>query len=83
MTGVRLLPFDRFINLEKMRRVRCPVLVIHGTADQTIPFSHGQRLYAAAPAPKDRLWVGGAGHNDLIETAGDAYWEALQKFLAR
>jgi len=83
MTGVRLLPFDRFINLEKMRRVRCPVLVIHGTADQTIPFSHGQRLYAAAPAPKDRLWVGGAGHNDLIDTAGDAYWEALQRFLAR
>jgi fermentation-respiration switch protein FrsA (DUF1100 family) len=83
MTGVRLLPFDKFANLEKMPRVKCPVLVIHGTADQTIPFSHGQKLFAAAPEPKYRLWVEGAGHNDLVETAGEAYWQALERFLAR
>jgi hypothetical protein len=59
------------------------VLVIHGTADQTIPFSHGQKLFAAAPEPKYRLWVQGAEHNDLMETAGEAYWQALDRFLAR
>jgi fermentation-respiration switch protein FrsA (DUF1100 family) len=83
MTHVRLLPFDKFNNLGKLPRVTCPVLVIHGTADEMIPFSHAQKLYAAAPGPKYRLWVEGAGHNDLIETAGEDYWQALREFTAR
>lgn len=81
LTRVRILPFDKFANLEKMPRVKCPVLVIQGTADETIPFSHGRRLFAAAPEPKHRLWVEGAGHNDVVETAGEAYWQALREML--
>jgi len=60
--------------------VNCPVLVIHGTADETIPLSHGKRLFAAAPEPKRSLWVEGAGHNDLFWVAGEQYGEALQEF---
>jgi len=81
MTQVRLMPFDRFVNLEKMPRLKCPVLVIQGTADEVIPFSHGQKLFAAAPEPKRRLWVEGAGHNNLLETAGETYWQALRELL--
>ncbi len=83
MTQVRLLPFDKFVVLEKVPRVTCPVLVIHGTADKVIPFSHGLRIYAAVPGPKYKLWVEGAGHNDFIELAGDDYWRALRDFMAR
>jgi fermentation-respiration switch protein FrsA (DUF1100 family) len=81
MTHVRLLPFDKFVVLEKLPRVTCPVLVIHGTADEVIPFSHGLKIYAAAPPPKSKLWVEGAGHNDLVEIAGEAYWRALGDFV--
>lgn len=81
MTQVRLMPFDKFVNLEKMPRVKCPVLVIQGTADEMIPFSHGQKLFAAAPEPKRRLWVEGARHNDVLETAGEAYWQSLRELL--
>jgi hypothetical protein len=80
MTRVRILPWDKFNNLGRLPRVTCPVLVIHGTADETVPFSHAQQLYAAASGPKYRLWVEGAGHNDLIETAGESYWRALREF---
>jgi len=79
--SVNPFPFDKFDNLAKLRRVRCPVLVIHGTADTMIPFAHGEQLRAAAPGRKARLWVRGAGHNDLIETAGEEYWRALADFL--
>lgn len=82
MTQVRLLPFDKFVVLEKLPRVTCPVLVMHGTADEMIPFSHAQKLYAAVRAPRFRLWVDGAGHNDLLEFAGEAYWKALREFIA-
>ncbi|MFA5057941.1 MAG: alpha/beta hydrolase, partial [Opitutaceae bacterium] len=81
MTHVRLLPFDKFIVLEKLPRVTCPVLVIQGTADEVIPFRHGLQLYAAAPEPKRHLWIEGAGHNDLIETAGGEYWQALESLV--
>ena len=44
MTRVPVLPFDRFPNLRHIRRVHSPVLVIHGTDDEVIPFAHGRRL---------------------------------------
>jgi abhydrolase domain-containing protein 17 len=80
MTRVALLPFDRFPNLRRIRRVRAPVLVIHGTRDEVIPFAHGRRLYEAAPGPRQSLWVEGAGHNDLALVAGERYVRALRDF---
>ena len=62
LTRVRLLPFDRFDNLRALERVTCPVLIIHGTDDEIIPFWHGQRLFDTAREPKSRLWVERAGH---------------------
>ena len=75
-----LFPFDRFSNLEKMGRVRCPVLVIHGTADEVIPFRHGEALFRAAREPKRNWWVENAGHNDLAYSAGAEYGRRLQEF---
>jgi hypothetical protein len=37
-------------------------------------------LYEAAPAPKQFFGVKGAGHNNVIETAGDHYVETLRTF---
>lgn len=82
MTGVSLLPFDKFPNLRNLRKVECPVLVIHGTADEVIPLSHGERLFAAAPGPKEALWVEGAHHNDVAWVGGARYQEALRAFAA-
>ncbi|MBI4543660.1 MAG: alpha/beta hydrolase [Gemmatimonadetes bacterium] len=82
LTRVPLFPFDRFRNLRKLGRVHCPVLVIHGTADEVIPFAHGRKLFAGAQAPKQHLWVRGARHNDLRLVAGERYGRALQEFEA-
>lgn len=35
--------------VETIRRVGCPVLVVHGRHDATVPFADAQRLVAAAP----------------------------------
>jgi abhydrolase domain-containing protein 17 len=75
-----LLPFDKFTNLAKLSKLRCPVLVMHGEADTTIPIHHGRALYAAAPEPKMSLWVPSAGHNDFTEVAGKRYERALGAF---
>lgn len=79
---VRVLPFDRFRTVDKLPRVTAPVLVIHGTADEVIPFAHGQRLRALARGSAREFWVRGAGHNDLVSVAGEAYWRTLRDFAA-
>jgi abhydrolase domain-containing protein 17 len=75
-----LLPFDKFSNLDKLPKVHCPVLVMHGRADNTIPFHHGLTLYEATSAPKMSLWVTAAGHNDLTLVAGNRYQQTLLSF---
>lgn len=75
-----ILPFDKFPNISKIKKVNCPVLVMHGKADDTIPFSHGQQLFAATKSPKLSLWVDEAGHNDLMWVAGQRYADTLRKF---
>jgi uncharacterized protein len=61
---VRLLMRNRFDSLTKITRCKRPVFVTHGTADQVIPFAHGERLYAAANEPKRFFPMPGGGHSE-------------------
>ena len=47
--GVR---FDDIAPLHTLPRVYCPVLLVHGRDDKTVPFADAQRLQAAAGAAK-------------------------------
>ncbi len=76
------VPKSRFDSLRKIADVKAPVLVAHGTRDPVIPFSMGQRLFEAAPQPKAFFPVEGAGHDDILDVAGERYLERLQTFLA-
>jgi fermentation-respiration switch protein FrsA (DUF1100 family) len=82
MTRIPLFPFDRFRNVDKIGRVRCPVLVMHGEADEIVPLWHGQQLFERAPGPKMFLAVPGAHHNDFMWIAGARYVTALRDFEA-
>jgi abhydrolase domain-containing protein 17 len=75
-----VLPFDKFTNLDKLKQLHCPVLVMHGQADETIPIQHGRSLYEAAIEPKMSLWIATAGHNDFVDIAGDRYHQTLLSF---
>jgi len=81
LTRIPLLPFDKFVNVDKIGKVRSPILVIHGKADQVVPFWHGEQLFAAAKQPKFNFWVDRAGHNDLMDVAGDRYATSLRSFV--
>ena len=79
-TLVPLFPGDKFVNLAKVPRLKLPVLVIHGTADATVPFWHGTKLYAALTTRKSHLYVEGGPHTGLAEFTGPRYWEAMKQF---
>jgi pimeloyl-ACP methyl ester carboxylesterase len=80
MTRVSVLPFDKFNNLQKIKKIHCPVLIIHGTEDSVINVSHGRELFAAAKEPKQALWVDGANHNDVAFVGGTRYSNSLKAF---
>jgi uncharacterized protein len=55
------LVVDRFDTLAKLPRVRAPILIVHGTADRTVPFDNGASL--ARARPDATFWiVPGATH---------------------
>lgn len=83
MTRAKIAPFDRFDNLAKIPRVKCPILIFHGTADEVIAPWHAGRLRDAATAPTELVLVPGAGHNDFSEIAGEAFHGKLRAFAAR
>lgn len=71
--------FDAFPSIDKVPKVTSPVLVIHGTEDEVIDFSHGLAIYERCPRAVEPLWVEGAGHND-VELYGQ-YLERLRQFV--
>ena len=81
ITTIPIFPVDKFDNLRTITAVSCPVLVIHGKRDSTIPFWHGEKLYERANPPKMKLWVDTARHNDVMWSAGEEYWETLERFV--
>jgi hypothetical protein len=69
-------------NLEKIREVRMPTLIIHAEYDRIIPFAEGEDLFRSAGAErKTFLEIPGADHNDLFFRGRKAYLDAIGKFM--
>lgn len=56
---------DIYKNINKIRKVKCPVLVIHGTEDDVVNWLHGHGLWKMSREPFDPLWIKGGGHCNL------------------
>jgi uncharacterized protein len=67
-------------SLPKIRSIRVPMLFMHGDRDEVIPLRLGQELFAAAQGSKTFWVIPGAGHNDILETAGAEYGHKLKEF---
>ncbi|MBW1800828.1 MAG: alpha/beta hydrolase [Deltaproteobacteria bacterium] len=67
-------------NLEKIVDVNAPKLLIHGDDDTLVPFSMGERLFAAAREPKFFYKIPGSGHNDTYIVGGPTYFRTFAGF---
>jgi fermentation-respiration switch protein FrsA (DUF1100 family) len=81
LPGAGSLMRTRFDSLAKIRDLRAPLLVLHGDADETIPYVQGRALFDAAPEPKTFFTIRGGRHYDMQESWPD-YWAAWRTFLA-
>jgi fermentation-respiration switch protein FrsA (DUF1100 family) len=74
----RWLVRNRFESLAKIVTCRRPIFIAHGTADRTVPFTQGERLFAAALEPKRFLAMAGLDHN---HTPIPEFYVAVRQFL--
>lgn len=82
--GLGLFSFlvgNAFDSLSKMQNIQCPLMVIHGTNDEILPFSMGRKIFDQAMVEKFFVAVNGAGHNNLSQVAPEKFWGALASFI--
>ena len=49
--------FDAFCNIKKIHKIKCPVLIIHGTRDDVVTLQHGKELFKLCRRPHRPFWV--------------------------
>ncbi len=84
ISGLRLLVTQRFDSLEAMRRLREPVLIIHGTEDRIVPHAMSDALFEAAGTVSGRLRrllkIEGASHSGASRS-GPLYTDTVVGFV--
>ncbi|CAK9200283.1 unnamed protein product [Sphagnum troendelagicum] len=71
--------FDIYKNIDKIGLVSCPVLVMHGTSDEVVDWSHGKQLHELSKEKYEPLWLKGGGHCNL--ELYPEYIKHLRKYL--
>jgi pimeloyl-ACP methyl ester carboxylesterase len=76
---VHWLASQRFDSMSKARRVRAPVVMVHGERDQLIPLAAARALFAELPGPKVLVEARGS-HNRAGFGDGTPLGETLGRF---
>jgi fermentation-respiration switch protein FrsA (DUF1100 family) len=78
---VKPLLTQRFDSIAKVGQLRLPVLYIHGTADEIVPFEMGKALYRATPFARGFVAVPAGRHEDNAAAGGAALRSAIGRFV--
>ncbi len=73
----------RFPTAEFLRDLDRPVLVIHGTHDEVVPFAEGQKLFHQLNTEKYFYEIRGADHGNLHLIEPEHYQAEVEKFIEK
>jgi dipeptidyl aminopeptidase/acylaminoacyl peptidase len=85
----KLLPAERYAAVEYVARVTCPLVMLHGEQDQTIPYELGRKVFDAAPNQseggirKKFVDLPHSDHDGVVETDGALLERAVEEFVRR
>jgi len=71
---------DDIAPLHTLQAIRCPVLLVHGDQDRTVPVAEAKILYAHRSSDAVQLWVIPGADHDSVEAIQE-HGERLLKFL--
>jgi uncharacterized protein len=76
------LPY-KLPSYQYLQDVDCPILMIHGTADEVVPYSSGKKLYESLVNKNVTfITIPNGKHNNLGDDYKD-YWESMTNFLSK
>lgn len=78
---LHLLAGDIFNSMRIIKRLDIPLLLLHGTADEVVPWAMGRAMHEACPSSKRMYTVEGGLHKDLFVRDGDAIVWAVNQFV--
>ena len=80
-----LLPMQllhqRFDSIQKVGKLKLPVLYIHGTADEVVPYAMGEQLFKASGGSKRFIAIGGGLHANSAAVGGPLFRAAIRDFV--
>lgn len=72
------LILDHYANIDKIGKINCPILILHGKYDTVVPYECAQKLATKGHHVQLRTFSG--GHNNLFDLGAV---EEIEKFLAQ
>ena len=76
--------FKEASSLDQLKNATKPMLFIHGTSDDFIPYEMMDVVYNAKPGDnKKAVTAPGAGHGEAMYALGDEYWDEVFNFIGQ
>ena len=75
---VKLLLKDKYVSKNKIKNIKCPILIMHGKADTIVPFYMGKKMYELANEPKYSYF---SEYDDHMMEYNEKLLNVLQKFI--
>ncbi|MCX6707850.1 MAG: alpha/beta fold hydrolase [Candidatus Woesearchaeota archaeon] len=81
-----LMDAERYEMFEEIKKVKCPIMIVHGTEDARVPFEDARELFNHANEPKRLELIEGADHRfsepahrqELLDTLGEWFSATLR-----
>jgi len=64
----RLAFGDSYNTSSHLKKINCPVLIIHSIDDEVSPYSQGEKLFRSANEPKELLVISGSHNEGFMES---------------
>jgi len=69
--------------IKQVKKATLPILFIHGSLDDFVPFSMLDELYHEAHFPKEKLIIQGANHANSCSVNSQLYYSTIKKFILK
>ena len=79
---LKLIMSVEFDNINRIKKINIPKLIIHSIDDEIVPFRFAQKLFIQTPPPKEFFTTRGL-HNEIVYNNRDEYIKKIKEFIER
>lgn len=69
--------------VKQLKNAKVPILFIHGSLDNFVPFYMLEKNFNSANAPKEKLVIENAGHIRASKVDPEKYWKTVEDFIEK